>query len=100
MPFMELSFEQIPEIVGQLEQTAGNLQVLSRECEVCGMKIMAEAWAGRQSDACMEKEKKVLETIRSSADRIRKISDVLKENANRIYGAEMQNVRTARDRIY
>lgn len=100
MPFMELSFDEIPEVAGQLTQIAEALRHIAEDYEVYGMKCVKEAWEGRGAEIYIKKERRLMEELGGSAARIKKISDILEENAKRIYGAEMQNVMTAKYRNY
>ena len=100
MPLMELSFDHVEEITKQLTKTAEHLQDLSETCGVRSIQMITEAWVGANAEIYWKEERRVIEDIKNSACRLKKLSDVMDEKAKRIYGSEIQNVMTAKYRAY
>lgn len=97
---IKIHFQQAVRQAEELEETAGELRKLAREELGQALQNLSGVWKGEAADSYLNRGTRLETKMEKSAKDLEVTAAVIRSTAKRIYDAEMQAYRLAKERTY
>ena len=95
---IRMDFQQAMNQARRLDEIADRLEKVAKKSMEQSMQNLASAWKGTNASAFLQKEDRLQEKIKKTADNVHAIADDIRSVARRVYEAEMAAWRIANER--